>query len=336
MTTVHIRYPGRALVLGDHCDWAGGCSLTIPLPLGIELTAEAGTSSISIHSELEGDVLEGTWSAEDPKADRGPLRFVPAAIRTLLEAGIAPTPVDLWVKSDLPAGRGFSSSAAFSLAVLDGLTRMSSKPLPTHQLVELAFRLENHHLGVPCGRLDQAACAAAQPLFTQWSTGSGGEMKMKAHRITPLQTMHFVIGAFPTSRDTPAILSALNRHHQSQIPDVDGDAVREALAVFSSAAEAGTHAMTNGHAAGLGESMTLCQRTYEEVLASRIPALRAPKLSRTCANLMGEGALGAKFSGAGGDGSVLALFPDENTARAAAIKLEEWGLRAWYSPVGVP
>ena len=57
MATVHIRYPGRALVLGDHCDWAGGCSLTIPLPLGIELTAEPGTSSISVHSELEAQAF---------------------------------------------------------------------------------------------------------------------------------------------------------------------------------------------------------------------------------------------------------------------------------------
>ena len=159
---------------------------------------------------------------------------------------------------------------------------------------------------------------------------------MKARRIAPLQVMHFVVGAFPSPRDTPTILSALTRHHRSQIPDVDGDAVREALAVFSSAAEAGTYAMTNGDAAALGESMTLCQRTYDEALAPRHPALRAPKLSRTCAKLMETGALGAKFSGAGGDGSVLALFPHENAARAAAIKLEEWGLRAWYSPVGAP
>ena len=36
MAAVHIRYPGRALVLGDHCDWAGGCGLTVPIPLGIE------------------------------------------------------------------------------------------------------------------------------------------------------------------------------------------------------------------------------------------------------------------------------------------------------------
>jgi len=336
MAAIHIRYPGRALVLGDHCDWAGGCSLTIPLPLGIELTAEPSTSSVSVHSELDGEVIEGTWAHSDPKPDRGPLRFVPAAIRTLQAAGIHPKPVDLWVKSDLPAGRGFSSSAAFSLAILDGLSRTASKPLETAQLVELAYTLENQQLGVPCGRLDQAACAAAQPLFTRWSIQPSGEMQMTPRRIAPLKVMHFVIGAFSSPRDTPTILSTLRHHHQSQIPDVDGDAVREALAVFSSSAEAGTHAMINGHAAELGQAMNRCQRTYEDALSSRFPVLAAPKLRNTCADLLSVGALGAKFSGAGGDGSVLALFPDENTARAGAILLEEWGLQAWYSPAGAP
>ena len=94
--------------------------------------------------------------------------------------------------------------------------------------------------------------------------------------------------------------------------------------------------MTNGQALGLGEAMNQCQRTYDEALAARVPELRAPKLKSTCAALLDAGALGAKFSGAGGDGSVLALFPDENRARSAAIKLEEWGLQAWYAPVGAP
>lgn len=336
MANVHIRYPGRALILGDHCDWAGGCSLTIPIPLGIELTAEPGTSSIRIHSELDGELLEGTWELENPKPNRGPLRFVPAAIETLKEAGIELRPADLWVRSDLPSGRGFSSSAAFSLAILDGLTRLAARPLPTKKLVELAFRLESHHLGVSCGRLDQAACAAAQPLFTRWTLQPGAEMAMAARRITPLQEMHFVIGAFPAPRDTPAILAALSRHHRSHLPDFDGDAVREALSIFSSSAEAGAYAMTNGLHTALGAAMNQCQLIYEQALASRIKALEAPALSRTCVALLKAGALGAKFSGAGGDGSVVALFEDENTARSAAINLDESGLQAWYCPVGAP
>ena len=336
MAAVHLRYPGRALVLGDHCDWAGGCSLTVPIPLGIELTAEPSTSSISIHSELEGEVLEGSWDTQQPKSSRGPLRFVPAAIETLREAGITLQPADLWVRSDLPAGRGFSSSAAFSLVLLDGLSRLASQPLPTHQLVELAYRLEHHHLGVQCGRLDQAACAAAQPLFTRWTPGSGDEMTMSARRITPLRTMHFVIGAFSAPRDTPKILTALRHHHQSHIPDTEGDSVREAFSIFSSSAEAGAHAMTNGMSNALGDAMKRCQRTYDEALAAHLPAMAAPRLTHTCAQLSEIGALGAKFSGAGGDGSVIALFPEENDARSAAITLEEWGLKAWYCPVGAP
>ena len=47
-----IRYPGRACLLGEHCDWAGG-SPTVPLPLGVQVEVEAGLSDIHL-TELHG------------------------------------------------------------------------------------------------------------------------------------------------------------------------------------------------------------------------------------------------------------------------------------------
>ena len=75
---------------------------------------------------------------------------------------------------------------------------------------------------------------------------------------------------------------------------------------------------------------------YEEHLAVHFRSTRAPQLIQTCRELKSMGALGAKFSGAGGDGSVVALFSDENTARSAAIQLEEKDLYSWYVPVEAP
>jgi galactokinase len=336
MPTVMVRYPGRACLLGEHCDWAGGSSLTVPLPMGIEVRSEEARADITVHSEIDGELVEGRWSLEHKSTHHGPLRFVGAAINVLHASGIELVPTELWVQSDLPEGRGFSSSAAFTLGILDVLSRTADQALNAQQLVEMAYRVEHDQLGIACGRLDPAACAAGQPLFLRWTSTENGPIEMKAQRIQPLGTLHLVVGAFERPRDTQKILQTLNKHLHGPIQDPDGDAVREALATFAENAEQGAYAMQNGDIHGLGSAMNTTQQAYEEHLAQRFSSTRAPQLIHTCRKLRKEGALGAKFSGAGGDGSVVALFEDENAARAAAIRLEETDMFSWYVPVEAP
>ena len=37
--TVRVTYPGRIALLGEHCDWAGGASLVVPLAMGDDIEA---------------------------------------------------------------------------------------------------------------------------------------------------------------------------------------------------------------------------------------------------------------------------------------------------------
>jgi mevalonate kinase len=334
MHTVRVRYPGRICLLGEHCDWAGGSSLTVPLPMGIDIRAEPARDGVTIKSELDGDLIEGHWSWDSPRPENGPLRFVPAAMAEMKAAGMTLRPAELWVRSNLPAGRGFSSSAAFTLGVLDAMARVGGACLAAGALVELAYAVEHSRLGIKCGRLDPAACAAGQPLVLNWVRGSDGQIEMTTKRIEPLGTLHLVVAAFDRPRDTQRILNTLNRHHSGPVQDADGDAVREAISEFASAAERGANALRNGNLQVLGDAMNRAQGVYEENLADRFASTRAPQLIQTVGALRNRGAMGAKFSGAGGDGSVVALFATENEARATCIWLEEGDLQAWYVPVG--
>jgi len=334
MGPVVVRYPGRACLLGEHCDWAGGASLTVPLPMGIEVRAESNRSGIAIHSELDGDLIEGEWSTEgEVNRNAGPLRFVPAAVHHLRSLGMTLRPTRLWVQSNLPAGRGFSSSAAFTLGILDALSRFAEQPQPTAVLAQHAFTVEHGLLGIACGRLDPAACAAGEPLFLRWHSTPTGEIEMTTRRMSPQQPLHLVVGAFSHPRAAAQILSTLSTRHGASIPDPDGDAVREAIAVFGTAAERGARAMTDGDIQGLGDAMNQAQQVYETNLEPRFSCLAAPRLRKTCAALRERGALGAKFSGAGGDGSVIGLFKNASKARSAALWLEDSDMTGWYVPV---
>jgi galactokinase len=39
-----VQYSGRVCLLGEHCDWAGGASLTVPAPLSVVVAVDAPLS----------------------------------------------------------------------------------------------------------------------------------------------------------------------------------------------------------------------------------------------------------------------------------------------------
>jgi len=304
--------------------------------MGIEIRGEPARADITVRSELDGELLEGRWPLSGVRKPSGPLRYVGAAIAELENQGIELRPSELWIQSDLPEGRGFSSSAAFTLGIIDTLTRLAGKPLPPAEIMEMAYRAEHQQLGIQCGRLDPAACVAGQPLFLKWLPKPNGEIDMNTLRIQPLGTLHLVVGAFERPRNTRKILKTLHENLNAPLQNPNGDAVREALATFAQTAEKGAYAMQNGDIGGIGTAMNTAQKAYEDHVANRFKCTRAPRIIETCRKLKHEGALGAKFSGAGGDGSIVALFDDENSARSAAIRLEETDMYSWYVPVEAP
>jgi mevalonate kinase len=332
--SIVVRYPGRACLLGEHCDWAGGSSLALPIPLAIRVEAEPASQGIRAQSTLHGELLEGRWPLTgDRSPRRGPLRFIGGAAHLLSERYQPPAPCLLRVESTLPAGRGFSSSAAFCLAVLDSLARTSGTILEAEELAELAYQLEHDLLGVACGRLDPLACVAGAPVFLRWTEG-----RSPLVRLTPGAPMELVLGSFSTPRDTPGILSTLQAHAADQPSDALDPracrATRIAIRVFDTQAQAGALALEQGKTGELGEAMNRVQEAYEEHLEPHLEPLRAPGLREAVRRLRDAGALGAKFSGAGGDGSVIALFDDATPAERACELLEGSGLRAWRMSLG--
>jgi galactokinase len=75
----------------------------------------------------------------------------------LREAGYLSGGADVAIDADLPAGAGLSSSAALECAVALALTGLYQVPVPRRELAALARRAENVFAGVPTGIMDQTA-----------------------------------------------------------------------------------------------------------------------------------------------------------------------------------
>ncbi|RME24246.1 MAG: hypothetical protein D6798_11645, partial [Deltaproteobacteria bacterium] len=209
---VVVRYPGRLCLLGEHCEWAGGASLVIPLSQSLAVHVEPARTGLSASAALGGELLHGRWPVDGgPIPDSGALRLVPAAASVLAEHGIHPRPCRLRIEGDLPPGRGFASSTATCLGVLDGLARHAGVSLSPLRLAELACEVEHGRLGAAGGRLDALACALARPAWIRWFPGPDSECRPVVRRLRAGATLHFVVACIPRPRDTQAIVRTL-RH----------------------------------------------------------------------------------------------------------------------------
>lgn len=316
---VRRRAPGRICLLGEHCDWAGGASVVVPMEQGVEVQAEPA-ETLSATAVIEGE--EVGWAEGEPP---GRLFLVPAVAAEVAARWGVPPVARLRLEGDLPPGRGFSSSAAAAVALVRAFAGLHGLRPGPDEVADLAWQAEHVRAGVNCGRLDPLASAHALPLFLAFD----GD----AFTAEPLPArLDLAVGAFRRPRDTHAILDALGRHHRGEVPLRDFEAVRRVGAVrgaiegFAAEARRGREALLEGDLLALGRAMNTCQDLYEEELMDTLPELRAPGLVRAVRALRAGGALGAKFSGAGGDGSVIGLFKPGGSVRDGVVALDALGL----------
>jgi galactokinase len=328
LATFSASAPGRVCLLGEHCDWAGGASLTVPLPMKVKVRFRPdGGPELRARSGARRSSWSLPIAPRVPRNPQDPLRYIAAVSMSVGAVGHPCPGGEVEVISDLVEGRGLSSSAALCVATAQAMLASQGAELTPRRLAQVAYEAERERIGIQCGLLDQLACAHARPLLIEWRGRSP-----KVHGVHIGDTLHLVVGAFPEPRDTAAILARLNELHRGKGRASDRAAVQRALETWGQGAHAGAHALAAGKLQTLGRWMNRAQKTYEEELGERIRELRAPRLAAACATLRDADALGAKFSGAGGDGSVVALAEDEAHAAALAALLRASGLEAWSLP----
>jgi galactokinase len=129
--------PGRLNLIGDHTDYQDGFCL----PMAID---RAVTVSFAARSDGKVDAASASLFAE-------------AVVRVLDESGRPPVGFDAHIESTIPIAAGLSSSAALEVALAAAAARVADFPLVGVALALAAQRAEHLATGVPCGVMDQMA-----------------------------------------------------------------------------------------------------------------------------------------------------------------------------------
>lgn len=314
--------PGRINLIGEHTDYNDGFVLPFALPQAAFLAASPRT--------------DGRWRLRsvdlDDTVELGPDELVPGTpgwhsylagvVWALREAGHEVGGADLVLTSDVPLGAGLSSSAAIECAALTALADLNGLDIAPMDRAKLARVAENAYVGAPTGLLDQAAstlCVADHALFLDCRTLETRQVPLAVTAagleilVIDTRTRHsHVDGEYaarrasceeacrllgvPALRDVTDLDDALAR-----LPEQTGRRVRHVVTENQRVLDAMT-ALAAGDYPGLGRLMTASHASmrddYEITEASVDLAVEVA---------LAEGALGARMTGGGFGGCVLAL-----------------------------
>lgn len=207
-------------------------------------------------------------------------------------------PLKFTIDSTIPSGRGMGSSAAVVSSVIKALYNYKSMYLPQDQLLELVHIGETIAHGNPSG-LDGVIVNSKVPVI--FKRGKG---------ISSIQSR---LHGYLVIKDTGIIAST--KQAVSDIADLmkKGDTYRDALDQLGKLSESSIRLIEDGKMAELGAKMTQAQRLLKMLTVSH------PVIDELVEEAMEAGALGAKLTGGGRGGCVIALCLDEN-ARDAVIR----------------
>ena len=158
--------PGRVNLMGDHTDYNDGFVLPMALDLECVVAALPRADSVIQACSLDVDEHEVTVPADgtsEPYTTTPPWgRYVAGLARALAERGRPPVGATLVLSSSVPEGSGLSSSAALEVACALALCDAADFALPFEELALTCQRAEQLATGVPSGIMDQLASSGGR------------------------------------------------------------------------------------------------------------------------------------------------------------------------------
>ncbi len=294
----------KVILLGEHAAVYDKHVLALPLEGAVSAT-------ISRKGEdLDFEFVElGRRKDIDLKASAGPGAGISSALELIMqELSIEQRGFHVQVESRVPAAMGLGSSAAFAVAIVRAFDALLDLRLPIDRVNEIAFACEKLAHGTPSG-IDNTLATYAKPVLYRKSATP------TTQTLSLTETPPIVVASSGKPGITREQVAAV-KSRAEQAPDYFG----RIFAEIDSISLAGADALQSADYAKLGGLMNLCHGYLNALGVS------TPELETMVGVARDAGALGAKLTGAGGGGSIVALCPDRRDAVADALLMQGYDI----------
>jgi galactokinase len=342
--------PGRVNLIGEHTDYNEGFVLPFALPqVTIAAVGPAPAGEWTVCSTFADEPI--SFGVTEPGEVTGWAGYLAGIVWALRDAGFEVPGAQIALASEVPVGSGLSSSAAMESAVLTALVDLGGLDLPVDRRPALAQRGENVYVGAPTGIMDQSAsirCRDGHALFLDC-------------RSLDVEQIPFDLDG----QDLAILVINSNAPHQH----VDGEYGARRKSCEQGAQLLGVPALRDIPAAGLDEALSrldddLLRRrvrhivTEDQRVLDTVELLRAgrvkeigPLLTASHVSMrddfeitvvqvdvaveaaLAAGAYGARMTGGGFGGCVLALIDAGRAAEVTAAVEAIYAERGFTPPI---
>ena len=290
---------GKVILLGEHAVVYGRSALAAPLPLAVEARV--------VDAEDGVQLLIPRWGVEQrvPPLNERPAGAAGILALLLQRLDLANRSMTIEVFPNVPRAVGLGGSAALAVSVIRALDSHFALGLDDHRINDFAFDCERAAHGTPSG-VDNTVATYGTPVLFR-GPGEGGEPSFDEVSLSrPLPLVIGLTGRESLTARTVARVAQAWRSNKARYETVFDQ--------IDALTRAGADAARDGAFDELGELMNLCQGFLNALQVSTKEIEELVEVSRR------HGAVGAKLTGGGGGGSIVALCPDGTEDVLAGIK----------------
>ena len=305
---------GKIILLGEHAVVYGRPAIALPITLAVEASVRECSAGINI--------IVPRWGLEQ-KVHQNSQGLGGILAQVLASLDLANANMTIEVFPHIPRAMGLGGSSALAVAILRAIDDKFNLGLTDTRINELAFECEKAAHGTPSG-VDNTVATFGTPLFyervfeadPQAKQGSQQDshpdpQQLSTPKFTTLslaQPLSLVVGITGKESLTADTVARVRKAWQ-QSPQRYNDIFDQ----ISMLTHSGREALQTGRLAELGELMNFCHG-YLNALQ-----LSTPELEELIHIARSNGALGAKLTGGGGGGSMVALCNNEGPGDAASV-----------------
>jgi len=275
---------GKVILLGEHSVVHGSAAIAIGIDRGISAVARVAAEDL---------LSVSPWDVRIRPRKNG-VRPLERAFAIALATYSDRPPLQIDAQVDLPSGAGLGCSAALGVAVFDALDQALGVNRSREDLGSLALRWEEVFHGTPSG-IDNMAAALGGMLHYQ----KGAALK----RLRVSQPFAVVIADSGERSETKEMVALVACQLASSPARV-----RKKFDDVSELVREAEQTLSKGDMSTLGRLLD----SNHEILSSL--HLSTPKIEELIRLARAQGALGAKVTGAGGGGCIVALAEDDEHA----------------------
>lgn len=302
---VKASAPGKIILFGEHAVVYDRPALAVPVTqvhVGVEVLASSragiwiNAAGIDLHAELV------SLPVDHPIASVINGLIAPLSSPHFLEEKMGgQRGIEINISSTIPVASGLGSGAAVSVALTRALSLYLDHPLTDEQVNDLVFEIEKLHHGTPSG-IDNTVITYAKPVY--FVKGQPIEI------FTVGKPFTIVIG--DTGIPAPTKESVGDVRNLWLKDKEKSEKIFDEIGQISLAAR---RAIESGEPESLGGLMD-----QNHVLLQKL-AVSSPELDQLVEAARNAGACGAKLSGGGRGGNMIALAHKEKAERIASALL---------------